>query len=494
VSPPPRGRLLRGLAWSAAFLILLILMPGWRQQERYTPAEWESITVTRFVRDLAVGPRYAAAASEGGLLIYDRMLRRWHYPLTRADGLPDDVVLAVSVAADGGLLISTRSERGVVDPTTGRYRTDPFTRAQAPPAAPPLPANLFASGDYQYLADGSVAGPRGAAAPVAARASDDEAGLWLGTWGLGVGRADLRTLRLEMLPWGLWSEDARAVAVNGDLVVTGGLGDARTPGGITELDLGDGSAAWLLAADQRGLRSDRVYDLAWEGRALWAATDGGLSRRDGGGRWRTWSRSQGLPDDGAIAVAVGAGAVWAGTWQGAVVIDADTLRVLSIPRQAAVVDIAASEEAVWWATTHGAFVYRGRWPDGTLARLDHPEGRLDGQVDAVGTWGNETWFAGPFGLVGYDAADGTWLVAPPVGPFVPGEVGDIALDADNVWLATGNGVLRLIRSVGSWHRYGPEDGLLTRTVRTVVLDGSVAWFGTDRGLTRFDHRLRRKTP
>jgi hypothetical protein len=27
-----------------------------------------------------------------------------------------------------------------------------------------------------------------------------------------------------------------------------------------------------------------------------------------------------------------------------------------------------------------------------------------------------------------------------------------------------------------------------------VLQGTTAWFGTDRGLTRFDHRLRRKTP
>jgi ligand-binding sensor domain-containing protein len=400
----------------------------------------------------------------------------------------------VTFTPTGTFLLTTRSEQGVVDPSTGRYRPDPFTRPPAPPEDPSPPANLFAGMDYQYLADGTIAGPRGSAAPVSATAADDDAGLWLGTWGYGVGRADLRTLRLEMMDWGLWSEDARAVAVAGDQLVAGGLGDARTSGGLTEIDLRRRTARWLLAIDETGLRSDRVYDLALEGRALWVAGEGGVSRRDARGRWQTWGSGRGVPEDGALSVAVGAGAVWVGTWHGAVAVAADTLRTLAIPRQAVVVDVGAGDRGAWFATSHGAYVYRGRWPEGRLARLEHPEGRLAGQVDAVGIMEDEVWFAGPFGLVGYDAERGGWLPVPRVGPFVPGEVSDIAVDAENLWLATGNGVLRLIRETGIWHRYGPEDGLISRTVRTVVLQGTTAWFGTDRGLTRFDYRMRRKTP
>jgi ligand-binding sensor domain-containing protein len=83
-----------------------------------------------------------------------------------------------------------------------------------------------------------------------------------------------------------------------------------------------------------------------------------------------------------------------------------------------------------------------------------------------------------------------------VGPFVPGEVNDIALDGENVWLGTVGGVWRLIRETGQWHLYGEEDGLIGRWVWAVALeaDARAVWFGTAEGLTRFDYRLRRKAP
>ena len=464
------------------------------QQQRFAPHEWESITVTRFVRSVATGPRYVGVGTEGGLLIYDRVAHRWRNPLTSADGLPDNVVLEVSFTADGRMLVVTRAEQGVVDPSVARYTPDPFARPAPLEQPAGLPPNLFTGPGYQYLSNGAIGGPAGLIAPVMTRAADDDAGLWLGTWGLGSGRADLRTLSLEMLPQGLWSADVRALALLDGSLVAAGIGDFQTSGGISVIDPDGGGSSYLLAAEEIGLRSDRVYGLAAEGRRLWVATDQGLARRDSSGRWRTWTRAQGLPGQIATAVTVAAGSVWVGTDHGAAVVTADTLTTVAVPGSAVVLDIAATEGAVWWATTQGVYGYRGAWPGGSLARLEHPRGRLDGQVDAAGAWKDEVWFAGAAGVVAYDAAAGTWQEVPPVGSFSPGEVSDIALDEENVWLATGDGVLRLIREAGTWHRYGPEDGLIGRPVQAIVLEGSLVWLGTARGVSRFDTRLRRRTP
>lgn len=479
---------------AAIALLLVAATAGAGRQDRYAPREWESITVTRFVRSVAVGPRYVGLGTEGGLLFYDRLSDRWRIPVTVADGLPESSVRAVSFTPDGRFVVQTRREIGRVEPATGRYMPDPFARPPAPSAPGGLPLNLFAGPEYQYLTDGRILGPLGVYAPILAAAEDDQAGLWMATWGLGAGRADLRTLSLEMKPHGLWSSDVRALAVGADWLMAGGLGDAASTGGITEWRMSADNWEYILATDTPGLRTDRIFDLAVDGSVVWAALESGVARRDAGGGWRTWTRRDGLPDERITSVAVGAGAVWAGSFRGSVAMVSDTLYALAIPPAGAVRDIAAGAGGVWWATDRGAYVYRGRWPDGIIARIDHPEGRLDGEVDAVGVSGNEVWWAGPMGVVAYDAGEGKWGEVPPVGPFSPGEATALALDEENVWIGTAGGVWRLIRETGVWHLYGEEDGLLDRRVWTITLRRNTAWFGTAKGITRFDYRLRRKSP
>lgn len=486
----------RGVLAAAAIAGTLCLSAAARLQtgDRYAPREWESITVTRFARSVAVGPRFVGLGTEGGLLFYDRMADRWLPPMTRADGLPANSVRQVILGEDGRFFVQVRREVGVVDPLAVRYTPEPFSMPG--PAGPeaPLPGNLFTGPQYLYLADGRISGPSGITAPIVDTAPDDEAGLWIVTWGLGAGRADLRTLGLEMKPQGLWSSDVRALVVERGRLLAGGLGDARATGGISEWNRATGTWRYTFAVEAPGLISDRVTGLATRDREVWAAVRGGIARRDGRGRWRTWTRSQGMPDDRTTALAIGAGAVWVGTFRGGVAVAGDSLSPVPLPGRGAVRDIAAGAGGVWWATEEGAYAYRGRWPDGFVVRLEHPEGRLDAQVDAVGTYGNEVWWVGAMGVVAYDAEMGYWLDVPPVGPFMPGEASDIALDGENVWIATAGGVWRLIRGTRQWHRYGVADGLIGRRVWTVALEPYAVWFGTTDGMTRFDYRLRRSAP
>ncbi len=461
---------------------------------RYSPQEWESVTVTRFARSIISGSRYVGIGTTGGLLVYDRMLRRWHTLLTKADGLPDNSIDRVELESGGGFALFIRGWTALFEPATQRLQPDPFLQPVARGRKVQLPSNLYAGPEYQYFSDGRIAGPDGWAVPVMDAGRDDEAGLWLATWGLGSGRADLYSLRLKMEPHGLWHSDVRALTLKGGMLLAGGFGDAWASGGITELRLRDQRWTYVLASDTPGLLSDRVAGFTFDGEVLWVAAEGGVSRRSENGRWRTWTRTDGMPDGRTTAVAAGSGAVWVGTLDGAVAVAGDSLTILPPSIGRIVRDIAAGADAVWWATDTGAHVYRGNWNEGEFLRIDHPEGRLDGQIDAVGTYRNEVWWASASGIVAYDSREGEWLEVPVVGPFSPGQVTDLAVGGENVWVASTTGVWRLIRETGEWFHYGEPDGLINRRVWSIAAEDNVVWFGTAGGLTRFDWSLRKKTP
>jgi len=464
-----------------------------RQNALYSPEEWESITVTRFASQVVPGTRYTAVATTGGLLLYDHLRRRWRNPLTPADGLPAGAIERIGIGSDGTIVVVTGSEEVRVDPSTGYLRSDRFPE-MAPPPSPSLPTNLFSDPGYLYLGDGRIRGPLNVVAPVTDIRAGEGSDVWMTTWGLGLGYADMRTLQLEMMPHGLWSGDVRALVVTDDMLIAGGPGDFRSTGGVTEWRMAGDTWEYVLADETMGLLSDRVVDLALDGPEVWMAIDAGVARREQSGRWRTWTERDGLPDHRTTSITVGCGAVWLGTLRGAVAITGDSLTGVPLPWEAVVRDMAAGEGAVWFATESGSWGYRGTWPDGTLFRLRHPDGRLDATVDVVGTWGDEVWWAGSRGMVAYDSGSGEWLPVPEVGPLLPGEATSLTLDDANVWLTTIRGVWRLIRDSGQWYHYDESDGLLDSRVWCSALTGNTIWFGTRAGITRFDFSLRRKTP
>jgi len=483
------------------FLLLLVLSGPMRSEEvtssmqdiMYSPEEWQSVTMTRFARASAVGPRYVGVASSGGLLFYDRMQDRWSMPLTRSDGLPETDIRAIGREESGGFYVETRRGSGVVEPSEGRFRSDPFASPQRVRRAE-LPANLFAGPRFQFLGPGGgIAGPADVRAEIMDVTADEGSGLWIATWGLGVGRAELRARRLEMLPHGLWTPEVRAVAVRPGALAAGGTGQQYGSGGISRWERGRDRWEWDLAAQEPGLLGDRVWALAWQGRVLWAGLDGGLARRSVSGRWKTWTTAQGLPDARVTALAAGEESVWVGTGRGAAVVVSDTLRWIGLPRSASVRAVAAGQGGAWFASSLGAFVWRGGGSEGSLARLQHPEGRLGSGADAVATGDGEVWWAGPMGVLRYQPTEGTWLDVPPRQPFRPGEVRGMAVDGENVWVATMDGLHRLIRSTGQWFRYDEADGLLDQRVLCIALHEAEVWLGTPRGLTRFDTRLRRNS-
>jgi ligand-binding sensor domain-containing protein len=494
-----RFRFLPGVRPLLLFLAILLLpgvnvlvASGDALQGAYEPAEWESFPVTRFARQVVPGVRWVGVLNDSGVLFYDRLRREWRAPLTPADGLPPGRPLALWREENGLFRYVTASEQVEIEPGTGRVRSA-FPRSGPEVERVPLPDNLYSDPAWQYLPDGRLAGPAGEVAAITDSRLDDEGSIWITTMGLGTGRAEERTRRLTMFPHGLWYPEVRALLLDSDRLLAGGYGVMPGLGGLTEWRLTTGEWNWTLAFDTPGLVSDRITAMAHDSTGLWLATDSGLAHRDRRGRWTSRS-SAGLPDPRITSLAARGGVLWVGTMNGAAVAAADSQTGLALLGGIRVTDVAAGDGAIWWATETGAWVWQGGWPDGRLDRVEHPGGRLAGRLDAVCTRGDTVWWAGSGGITAGRYSAREWLVLPAAGPFLPGEITDLAVDDANFWVATFRGVWRLIRGTGTWHLYTTREGLLDDRVWQVVPDGEVVWFGTAGGLTRFDWRRRRLQP
>ncbi len=403
-------------------LLFLFLTPvSGRAQSAYEPSEWESFTVTRYARQVVPGTRWVGVLTDAGVLFYDRLRDRWTPPLTPADGLPGGRAEALWMSADGIFVYSTGTDQVTIEPGSGQVHR---SSRESPPEVlrEPLPDNLFAGSEFQYLPDGRLVGPPGEEAIITDCRSDDEGYLWITTWGLGTGRAQERTRRLRMHPHGLWSPEVRALLVDGDRILAGGYGDPLAVGGLTEWRMSTGEWTYLLAFDTPGLLSDRITALAQAGDDLWLGTDLGLTRCSAAGRWRSWGRGQGLPESRVTALAAGDGAVWIGTMHGAAVAAGDSISRLPGFELQRVEDVASGGGGIWWATENGALVWSGGWPQGRLEPVTHPRGWLSGRVDAVWARGDTVWWATPRGVIAGLPRTGEWLEIPPGGPFLPGEI------------------------------------------------------------------------
>jgi len=469
-----------------------VFTPSTAVRQAYEPGEWESFPVTRYARQVVPGVRWVGVLNESGVLFFDRLRREWRPPLTPSDGLPPGRPLGLWREENGLFRYITASDQVAIEPGTGRVNPA-FPRSPPAIERAQLPDNVYSDPAWQYLPGGRLAGPAGEVAVITDSRLDDEGSIWITTMGLGVGRITGRTLRLAMFPYGLWYPEVRALLRVGDRLLAGGYGLTPEAGGLTEWRLTTGEWIWTRAFDTPGLLSDRITALAHDETGLWLATDAGLAHRDRRGRWTSRS-SAGLPDPRVTSLAADDGVLWVGTMGGAAVAAADSQTGLALLAGIRVNDLVAGAGAVWWATESGAWVWNGTWPDGRLERVEHPGGRLAGPIDAVCTRGDTVWWAGPGGITAGRHPAGEWLAVPDAGPFLPGEITDLAADDANLWVTTFRGVWRLIRSTGTWHLYTCREGLLDDRVWQVVPEGEVVWFGTAGGLTRFAWRRRRLQP
>jgi len=517
----------------------------------YEVGDWISYTDTRYVRSIAVGNRFIYFATTGGIARYDFYGNHWVEPFTLSDGLSDDDIRTVAFDFESGSVYCTTALALCVrDPASRRWTNYSY---QSMGIGNQSVHSIGFDQDYIYLiTTGNVAlkanrnstvfhriplkdvtsvpadsiswfgkfGFKSISLPnflinssllffpdarppyfqdvndrnfnVTYYVEDPWQTLWIGSWGLGSAKANMRTNFLEMIPFGLIQKNVNAIAEKGNELWVGGIDNKDEIQGITHWNRKTREWNYYEGRLITGLRSDDVTSIAPDGRYVWFGTLDGLSRLDSQkNTWKSFTIFNGLQSSQIYDVVPDSQFIWIATKDGLDRIDKklsnrDTLIVKHITRpqdRVTVYDLEKDGDLVWAATNYGVYVYNVKNQKGGYYSGAGGPGSVP--VYSVSASGNEVWFATDYGVEAYNKTLKKWL-GPPARYFVPGiEILTIRATPKAVWLGTTNGVLKYSKRRKFWRKFSQIDGLLDTRVQFILPDGDYVWFGTREGLTRF---------
>ena len=531
--------------WKRWGLFLLLVVCRIEAQEildrtiHYRPGDWISYPVTRFVTSIALGHQYTYFGTTGGISRYDFYSHRWEHPFTVSDGLEDDRIRVVAYDFETGTLwcatevglsywITSAEEwrnlsyqRLGVDPVTsigsgkkylwlessGKiYRGDrtatifwkatqeeeaeddvQWNGSRAENGGESLP-DLFAQGGYVYSLDGFIQDVELRQFHITKTFQDAFLNLWLGTWGLGGGVADMRTSYLELLPYGPYSSEVDFMAWDEEGMWMGGRRSPGDPHGITWWDMERNEWIYFEATFLSGLRSDEVSSIAPDMRFVWFGTHEGLARYDKDkDAWRVYSVHDNLWSNRVTSVVRGEGVLWVGTESGInrILLPAVAVEQIRDKRltHAWIYQLEVDGRNVWAGTDRGIFWYADETAEWEY--IPGYGGILGQNVTAISVWEDEVWFGKDDGVEVYDKKSNSWRGFPEAHYPTGGIINTILADSGAVWVGTEEGILKYLKRENRWRRFTTYDGLLDNSVRWILLDGDYVWLGTGRGLTRF---------
>jgi ligand-binding sensor domain-containing protein len=457
-------------------------LSGGRTTDLLSPDNRVLISDFSDVEAVAASTWYVFAATTHGLLIYDRLSRRFRPPVTRLDGYPQGRVRrAVVDPAGNGVWLDVGVDYTRYD-VDGRTWTsgllpsgqgDQTLTVEAALASAPLADAMRAA----ILTDPRLRTHQF----TAAAATPDRPEVFFGTNGMGLVRVDKQTGAWEVLGYGLVTAGVGAVATapNGVWAASNARpGTSRH--GLTWV-AADLSATKSSEGGRAALGFSFLYSrhLLAAGDALWLATEQGVLRIETSSfAARQWD----FPDATCLAASPHGG-IWVGSRRGLSMISADG-RVQEIgPDGLAITSLLAVGDTLWVGTNAGL----GQLLPGATAITTPPElaersslrvtvyalGRLQDTIvmaterellwrdpatrawtavalpltlgipTALSTGHDGTlWIGGTGGLAEAEIARGFIRVHPV--PFeIPAPVRDLASDRDFLWAATDSGLMRI---------------------------------------------------
>ncbi len=421
------------------------------------------------VEAVAASPWLVFGATTHGLLIYDRLARRFRPPVTALDGYPAGRVRRAIADQTGNAVWLDLGTAG------GYVRFDSDGRIWTPGSLPSSQNNRTLTVEAA-LARAPLADAMRAAILTDARlrthqftaaaATPDRPEIFLGTNGLGLIRVDTQTGEWQVLTYGLLAPSVGAIAL-----APGGVWAAQRRG-----------VTWV-SSDLTAMRNSELTFLYSRrllsfGDQLWVATEQGVVRID----QATWqSRTWNFQD--ATSLARTTEGLWVGTTRGLSIIRVDDQVDDVPPNGIATISLLAAGDTVWVGTSVGlGQVLPGagaitippeltgratlRVPVYAIAQLDDTlvmatERQLLWRNPATHEWsavalppslgrptalagrpGGGLWVGGTLGLAQADLASGL-LHVHPVPYEVPAAVRDLAVDRSHLWVATDSGLLRI---------------------------------------------------
>lgn len=505
----------------------------------YRPGDWVSFPMMRFASCVAADHRTVYFGTTNGIARYRFYDNAWDAPYTVSDGLQDDRIRLLGCDPNSGFLwAATESGLSFLVPSSNQWQNlscnqlgfksvtslgfgreyawlenngsfymgnplgGPFftsrkeeadrDETQWKGALAPLSDSLpsfFMDNGYMFLPGGVIQDKELRQYKITDTFLDRFDKMWMSVWGLGAAVADVKSFRIQLLPFGLYHPDVQDLRWDENGLWVGGVrprSDAE--GGITFWETETGQWKVFESRFIPLLRSDDVTSIAVDTDRVWFGTTDGLAQYSKKtGNWNTLDVFSNLWSNRIKRISIGDSALWVATESGInrVRIPFGIVERIQDPRlvRRVVYDIAADGEDVWACTERGIYLYqksRNAWES-----VSGWPGTVSHTVTAVGVHPDEVWFTTGDGAEVYYKKDKRWEGFPAFHYPTGGRINAIAVDDSSAWFATEDGVLKYKKSEKRWRRFSIEDGLLDNSVRSVSLDGDYIWFCTARGVTRF---------
>ena len=435
------------------------------------------------VQAVAASSWFVYAATTHGLLIYDRVSRRFRSPVTAIDGYPQPVVRRAMADPSANAVWLD------LGPGLGYVRYDVDGRTWTPGALASTEASRTLTVEAALASAPRVEAMQAAILTdrrlrmhrfTAAAATPDRPEIFFGTNGLGLVRVDKQTGEWEVLTYGLLAPAVGAVAP-----VPGGVWAATTAAAGRAQRRGLSWVASDLSASRtsEGGRAALAFSFLYarrllaDGDQLWIASEQGVLRTDTTGfTSQLWD----LPE--ATCLARSRRGIWAGTRDGLSLITTDE-RVQDVgPRGIAITSLLAAGDTLWVGTSVGlAQVLPGATEMTTPPELSERAG-MRATVYAIGSLQDTIVIATANELLWRDPATRAWTGLP-LSPAL-GVPTALATGSDGeVWIGGTRGLAQAgIRSGLIQVHAVPFE--IPAAVRDLAADRDYLWAATDSGLVR----------
>lgn len=306
--------------------------------------------------------------------------------------------------------------------------------------------------------------------------------------GLGIGVADERHLRLDVIQPGPTGRDVKAIAIDSDGFMWIGGENRINNSGINLYDRETGLWQYFDSELIFGMDSDVARDVAlYKGNAYFASDVGLVYYKSSSREWKTVDRFDGLIGLDLRALAVAGGQIFAG---GDIGINRMTLPagpVFNIGDEnlagLRTADAVSDGDTVWVASLQGLF--RGE-PTGTWSMIGSDEQTVGNEAArSLAVIPTHIWTGGQRGIRELNRKTGKWVGY--LGSiFLRGGMPlSIAANDSLLWVGTDRGLFVHNRKTGGWLSYGEFDGLPSNRIQAIVLEADTLWIGSPEGLTRF---------
>jgi len=514
------------------------------RRNKYQIDDLISYSDMKYITSVAVGRSYIYFGSTNGILRKDRFFNEWDYPYTTSNGLADNGISVVAfdwstdyiwAAHSAGISYYndgmrwwrniSKSQLGMnqtetpvsigigqeevwIETDGGFYKGNKmgsYFQKSSQPQQTNNPSNeiiwfgrraqkkhnlplFFTDAGYLFFQEGYIRDKHFNNYNLSYNIEDDRENLWIGTWGLGAGIANLRTNFLDIFKFGLYQNSVEAIEDDDGVVWIGGQSRNELNHGITLWDRRNDTWDHINIQREITFHNYTITSIKADSHYVWLATLDGLVRYDKRRKsWKLYNVFNNLRDNLIYKLDMDGDGLWVATRSGVNLISGPKRIVYNFPneklRNSSVYDIKCDGYHVWAGTSRGIFRYDKYIRDWELME-DSPEIVIP-TTTAIGKWENEMWFGTGGGIQVFDKESNEWRGFPQFHYFEDTKINCIIPTEEIVWIGTENGLYKYNKEKNYWVVYTDADGLIDDAVRTMVLEGDYLWLGTKKGLTFF---------